>query len=131
MRSPINDISDQSLKLSTLPMPITQAKSPKIKAAENLETIFSSSKYATLGSKRDIALLNAAIDKSAKKAGQTILPKGISTKADNKLTKTRPGPAPGSRPYAKIIGKIARPANIAIKVSKPATVNEVLNIFSS
>ena len=119
------------MKLSTLPIPITHAKSPKVKAAENRDTIFSSSKYATLGSRRDIALLNAAIDNSAKKAGPIILPKGISTKADNRLTKTRPGPAPGSRPYAKIIGKIARPANIAIKVSKPATVSEVLNIFSS
>ena len=68
---------------------------------------------------------------NAKKAGPTILPKGISTKADNKLTNTRPGPAPGSKPYANIIGKIARPANIAINVSKPATVREVLKIFSS
>ena len=60
-----------------------------------------------------------------------MLPNGMSTKADNKLTNTRPGPAPGSSPYANIIGKIARPANIAIRVSKPATVSEVLNIFSS
>ena len=102
-------------------MPITHAKRPRVKAAENRETIFSSSKYATLGSSKEIALLNAAIESNAKKAGPTTLPKGISTKADNRLTNTRPGPAPGSKPYAKIIGKIAKPANIAIKVSKPAT----------
>jgi len=78
-----------------------------------------------------MALLNAAIYKSANKAGPTRLPKGMSTKADNKLTKTRPGPAPGSKPYAKIIGNIARPAKIAMRVSKPATVSEVLKIFSS
>ena len=50
---------------------------------------------------------------------------------DSSPAREWPGPAPGSRPYAKIIGKIARPANIAIKVSKLATVSEVLNIFSS
>ena len=127
----MKEISDQSLKLRTLPMPIIQANSPSVKAAEKRETIFSSSKYATLGSSKDIALLNAAIDSNAKKAGPTILPNGMSTNADKRLTNTSPGPAPGSRPYAKIIGKIARPANIAINVSRPATVNEVLNIFSS
>ena len=81
----MKEISDQSLKLSTLPIPITHAKSPKVRAAENRETIFSSSKYATLGSSREIALLKAAIDSNAKKAGPTILPNGISTNADNKL----------------------------------------------
>ena len=48
------------MKLNTLPIPITQAESPKVKAATKRETIFSSSKYATLGSSKDIALLNAA-----------------------------------------------------------------------
>jgi hypothetical protein len=91
-------ISDQSLKLSTLPMPISHAIIPKVKAAVKRETIFSSSKYATLGSSKEIALLNAAIDNNAKKAGPTILPRGISTNADKRLTNTRPGPAPGSRP---------------------------------
>ena len=110
-------------------MPIIQANSPSVKAAEKRETIFSSSKYATLGSSKDIAP-NAAIDSNTKKAGPTILPNGMSTNADNRLTNTSPGPAPGSRPYAKIIGKITRPANIAINVSG-LQLSEVLNIFSS
>ena len=41
-------------------------------------------------------------------------------------TKTRPGPLPGSKLNAKIIGKIAKPARIAISVSKEATVKDVL-----
>ena len=78
-----------------------------------------------------MALLRAAIDKRVKNAGPIILPNGMSTKTDKRLINTRPGPAPGSIPYAKIIGKMAKPAKIAIKVSKPATVREVLKIFSS
>ena len=44
----MKEISDQSLKLSTLPIPITHAKSPKVRAAENRETIFSSSSMQRL-----------------------------------------------------------------------------------
>ena len=41
-------------------------------------------------------------------------------------TNTRPGPLPGSKLKAKIIGNIAKPAKIATKVSREPTVNEVL-----
>ena len=66
-------------------------KDPGLRQQKIVETIFSSSKYATLGSSKEIALLKAAIESNAKKAGPTILPKGMSTKADNRLTNTRPG----------------------------------------
>ena len=54
----------------------------------------------------------------------------MSEKADSILTNTRFGPDAASNPYANMIGNIAKPAIIAIKVSNPATVSEVLNIFS-
>jgi len=41
----------------------------------------------------------------------------------------RPGPLFGSKLNAKIIGKIANPASIAIRVSSEATVKEVLTTF--
>ena len=51
------------------------------------------------------------------------------TKAQGKVTKTKPGPAAASRLFAKTMGKIAIPAKIATKVSKKATESAVEPIF--
>ena len=88
---PIKFISFQILKLKTLPMPTTHMIKPRITAAVRRETILFSSKYATLGSSKEIALLSAAIDNSVKNAGPIKLPtKPISLKIDSRLIKTRP-----------------------------------------
>ena len=51
---------------------------------------------------------------------------GIWPNASGRVWKIRPGPAPGSRPLANTIGKIASPANKATAVSMIETVTEVL-----
>jgi hypothetical protein len=43
-----------------------------------------------------------------------------------RVLKMSPGPAPGSRPLAKTMGKIAIPASNATRVSMKAMVMEVL-----
>ena len=84
--------------LRMLPMPTNQMMSPRIIAAVDLETILFSSKYATLGSSKEIALLKAAMDNNIKNAGPIIFPKGISIKIVNRLLNTRPVPCCGSIP---------------------------------
>ena len=75
--------------------------------------------------------LKAAIDNNMKKKAPIIWPNCIWLNADNIDTKTSPGPLFGSKLKAKIIGNIAKPANIATKVSKDATVKEVGTTFWS
>ena len=96
-----------------------------------LDKIFSSDIYATPGSKRDIEELNAATDNSIKNKGPINCPNCIWLKAESIETKTSPGPLFGSKLKAKIIGKIAKPAKIAIRVSSEATVKEVPTTFCS
>ena len=47
-------------------------------------------------------------------------PKGIMSKTAGRVMKTRLGPAPGSTPKAKQLGKMIRPAMRATRVSMPA-----------
>ena len=47
-----------------------------------------------------------------------------------RVPKIRPGPCPGSRPKENTAGKMAIPAIRAINVSSPATLRQLLGIFS-
>ena len=71
----------------------------------------------------------AATDNNINNSGPINSPNCIWLNAVSIETKTNPGPLLGSRLNAKIIGKIAKPANIAIKVSNEATVNDEPTTF--
>ena len=73
----------------------------------------------------EIAEVSAAIDTMAKNSTPKAVPNGICWKASGRLMKIRPGPAVGSIPLAKMIGKIARPASSATQVSAMATMKVV------
>ena len=55
----------------------------------------------------EIAEVSAAIDTMAKNSTPKAVPNGICWKASGRLMKISPGPAVGSMPLAKMIGKIA------------------------
>ena len=86
------------------------------------------SNQAMPGSIKEIDELNAAIDTSTKKPVPKNAPPHISEKAIGSVSKSKPGPEPGSKPLANTNGKIAMPATKAIKVSRKATVTEALGI---
>ena len=100
-------MSAKILNPKAVPIPIIQHNNDMNTADFFLDKNLSSAKYATPGSKIEIEELNAAIDNRIKNKGPINCPKSIWLKADNKETKTRPGPLPGSRLNANIIGKIA------------------------
>ena len=58
---------------------------------------------------------------NAKKRVPQIRPPAILLNTFGSVWKIRPGPAPGSTPYAKQAGKIIRPAVIATNVSRTVT----------
>ena len=118
--------SDQMLKLKTDPIPRTHIKNEIISADLFLDKIPSSERYATPGSSKEIEELRAATDNRIKNNGPINCPNCIWLKAESIETKTNPGPLLDSRLNAKMIGKIAKPANIAIKVSNEATVKDEL-----
>ena len=128
-RSPIGVKSDKRSKESALNMPSVQATKPNAPAAIYRLVLSDSTTQATPGSNNEIAELKAAMLNKTKKSFPKIKPKGIFTKAQGKVTKTKPGPAAASRLLAKTMGKIAIPANRATNVSKKATDSAVEPIF--
>ena len=110
-------------------MPRVQAIKPNPPAATDRLVFNDSTIQATPGSNKEMAELRAAMLNKMKNNFPKIMPSGILAKAQGKVTKTRPGPAAGSKLLAKTIGKIAIPARIATKVSKKATESAVEPIF--
>ena len=80
---------------------------------------------------RDIADDHAAKTNKIKKSVPKNVPPSIEPKAMGSVWNMRPGPAPGSSPFANTIGKIAIPANNATAVSANATIMEVFAIDAS
>ena len=113
--SPDESTTEKILKPVAVPIPITQHKIEITIADCFLVKNSSSARYATPGSRIEIEELKAAIDSKIKNIGPISWPNSIWLKADNRETNTKPGPLPGSRLKAKIIGNIARPARIATK----------------
>ena len=102
---------------------------PKRNVALFLDHPFSSTKYAVITSKIDIADVRAAINRIKKNKAPQITPPPICGKIVGNTTKIKPAPALGSAPIAKTIVKIAVPASIAMKVSNRITQIAELNRF--
>ena len=75
--SPIKEKSDKILKLNAEPIPRIHTKNEIISADLFLDKIFSSDKYATPGSKREIDELKAATDSNIKNNGPINCPNCI------------------------------------------------------
>ena len=71
----------------------------------------------------------AAINTNKKNAKPNRFPKVIDSKTAGKIPKIKPGPAVGVYPNANTTGKIANPERTATRVSKPATINELVIKF--
>ncbi len=76
---------------------------------------------ATAGSIRPIAEVHAAKARSTKNTVEKKTPPAIWPNASGNVSKTSPGPSPGSRALANTSGNIASPARIAIAVSAVTT----------
>jgi hypothetical protein len=61
--------------------------------------------------------VSAATTSSTKKTPPNTAPAGMLPKAIGSVTKTRPGPCPGSSPFANTSGNSATPASTATSVS--------------
>ena len=59
------------------------------------------------------------------------LPRGIWANTCGKVINIRGGPLAGSMPKAKTAGMMARPANMAARVSKAAVLTDAMGISSS
>ena len=118
---PNNLNSDNKLNDKALNKPKLQAIVPSIKAAVFLLNFKDSTSQATLGSRREIEELSAAILNKTKNTIPNNAPKGILLNAKGRVMNTNPGPPEGDKPFANTMGKIAIPANKATKVSKEAT----------
>ena len=114
------------LKENTVAKPNNQAHIPMTKAAVARPILYFSTIHATIGSAKEIAELHAAKETNTKNIVPKITPALICPKAMGNVWNRRPGPALGSKPFAKTIGKIAKPAIIATAVSKKATITTVL-----
>ena len=121
--------SERILNDKALKIPRVQAINPRIPEAIKRLVFNDSTNHATPGSRREIAELSAAILNSTKNNLPNITHSGIFTKAQGKVTKTKPGPDAGSKLLAKTIGKIAIPARIATVVSRKATESAVEPMF--
>ena len=109
--------------------PTKEITPPKRNVALFLDHPFSSTKYAVITSKIDIADVRAAINRMKKNKAPQITPPPICGKIVGNTTKIKPAPALGSAPIAKTMVKIAVPANIAMKVSNRITQIAELNRF--
>jgi len=87
-----------------------------------------STSQAAAGSTREMAEVQAAKTSRMKKRVPNSSPPGIWPKAMGRVMKTSPGPAPGSMPLAKTMGKMARPASKETRVSSPAISREEFRI---
>jgi hypothetical protein len=83
------------------------------------DNLVASLSHATGASSMPIADVSAAKNRSTKNTVPNTSPPVTWPKAKGSVMKTRPGPPAGSRPYMKMIGKIARPASSATAVSAP------------
>ena len=84
----------------------------------------------TTTSNRAMALVTAANSTSAKNRIAKTDPPLIEANTFGRVPNISPGPCPGSRPKENTAGKMAIPAITAMMVSSPATLAQLLGIFS-
>src|SRR5690606_12653826 len=124
-------ISDHGPNDITVANPNGQMIAPTTIAAFGRVQFHVSITNATAGSRMLIAEVQAANDSSRKKSVATTTPPGIWPNASGNDWKASPGPAAGSSPCAKAIGKITSADNNAIDVSDKTTATVERGIDSS
>ncbi|MPN51741.1 hypothetical protein SDC9_199390 [bioreactor metagenome] len=104
--------AEPAASMPTAPM-MTQLMS-----ADFLREILNSSDIQIVGTSTSESIAPFAANAvSRKKAKSSTCPKGICEKTSGMVMKSSPGPAPGSTPKEKTVGKIASPASIEMQMS--------------
>ena len=110
--------------------PVRKIRSPRMTVAFFLVHLRLSTAKETTTSNRAMALVTAANSTSAKKRIAKTAPPLMEANPFGRVPNISPGHCPGSRPKENTAGQRAIPAITAMMVSSPATLAQLLGIFS-
>ena len=99
-------------------IPSKKETDPIVRTVFRRDHPLSSTKYAVITSSKEIPEVTAAMISRKKKRGAKKAPPGMALNTLVRERKTSPGPWSGGSPKAKIAGKIAKPAKMAMRVSR-------------